>query len=400
MGCYYHCPMRQTAYERTKRLIGPGIAAARGRLEAHKGPLLNALVDLFTTSLEQKTLKSDDVIAVLPYAISQMAAERLEDPFDWNVFATTDEVRALTDFDLRLGSMLYEDRLNNSWVGSSIINLWQYQCHARAGERVYELTEGLGERLLHTELHGLNTEDLRLPYRNIYIVVPPELGLTLENEQTGTHQLEGVYITEYERGGLRTWKLLFWGPANGRSQHEWDDTIFHFSVDLPEGQSLNDALDKNEALRTSESFRGTPGAAKFYKQSWRQLFTLVMNTVVYCTWPDAEVIAVQNPEFVKLHERMRKHPKGSGKYERTRAKLRETLEQRRILLGASSKRLGKAETSGEGSPLTVRTLVSGHWKRQVHGEGRSLRKWIFIEPFWRGPETAPESNPRRVLEVS
>jgi len=34
----------------------------------------------------------------------------------------------------------------------------------------------------------------------------------------------------------------------------------------------------------------------------------------------------------------------------------------------------------------VRTLVRGHWRNQVCGKGRLDRKWIQIEPHWRGPE--------------
>lgn len=40
-------------------------------------------------------------------------------------------------------------------------------------------------------------------------------------------------------------------------------------------------------------------------------------------------------------------------------------------------------------PLSVQILVVGHWKRQVHGTGREQRKWIFVEPYWRGPEDMP-----------
>ena len=30
--------------------------------------------------------------------------------------------------------------------------------------------------------------------------------------------------------------------------------------------------------------------------------------------------------------------------------------------------------------------VSSHWKTQPYGPAKSLRKWIFVEPYWRGPE--------------
>ncbi len=39
---------------------------------------------------------------------------------------------------------------------------------------------------------------------------------------------------------------------------------------------------------------------------------------------------------------------------------------------------------GGGGVPSVRTMVRGHWKRQVHGPGRSLRKNVEIQPYFRG----------------
>jgi hypothetical protein len=41
------------------------------------------------------------------------------------------------------------------------------------------------------------------------------------------------------------------------------------------------------------------------------------------------------------------------------------------------------------APASVQSLVRGHYKRQVIGVGRSGRKVIWVEPYWRGPEEAP-----------
>jgi hypothetical protein len=41
------------------------------------------------------------------------------------------------------------------------------------------------------------------------------------------------------------------------------------------------------------------------------------------------------------------------------------------------------------APPSVQTWVIGHWKRQVIGVGRSGRKVIWVQPYWRGPENAP-----------
>lgn len=41
------------------------------------------------------------------------------------------------------------------------------------------------------------------------------------------------------------------------------------------------------------------------------------------------------------------------------------------------------------TPLSVRRIVAGHWKWQVHGPRNTLRKWIHVEPYEQGPEGAP-----------
>lgn len=42
-----------------------------------------------------------------------------------------------------------------------------------------------------------------------------------------------------------------------------------------------------------------------------------------------------------------------------------------------------------GKSLSVQCLVRGHRKRQPYGPKGSLRKWIHVEPYWKGPEDAP-----------
>ena len=45
-------------------------------------------------------------------------------------------------------------------------------------------------------------------------------------------------------------------------------------------------------------------------------------------------------------------------------------------------------SSGGKSP-SVRSLTRGHQKRQPYGPRNALRKWIHIEPYWRGPLDGP-----------
>ncbi len=51
----------------------------------------------------------------------------------------------------------------------------------------------------------------------------------------------------------------------------------------------------------------------------------------------------------------------------------------------------KAYVTGtrKGAAPSVQIMIPGHWKNQPHGPRSSLRKFIHIEPYWRGPADAP-----------
>jgi len=49
----------------------------------------------------------------------------------------------------------------------------------------------------------------------------------------------------------------------------------------------------------------------------------------------------------------------------------------------------KAYLEGRRGPVTAQHLVAGHHKNQPCGPGGVDRKWIFVAPYWRGPEDGP-----------
>lgn len=58
----------------------------------------------------------------------------------------------------------------------------------------------------------------------------------------------------------------------------------------------------------------------------------------------------------------------------------------------------EASQRGEHLAKTVQSLVRGHWKNQPYGPGGSGRKFIHIEPYWRGPEDAPIAVRSHILK--
>jgi hypothetical protein len=284
-----------------------------------------------------------------------------------------------------------------AYANSMMGELWSYLCHQTAGERVYEVSNGLADLLARTELRGVHGSDLRLPYPSVYIGLPASANL----KDTEGDFVQGFFVTQSvpadtDAPGKSWWILTVAAPANDAQAQ----TCFFFNIDLLDDEPVEEALDRK--LKSVAAY--PTGVRSAFSDglgpSWKDQFRWVMNVVLYATHhPDAELTEYEaNRAYTLLKARAEKAPKGSEKRRRLYEELRNLRPSRRILLGKSVQSETEASV-GEPRPLRVRTLVAGHWRNQPHGTNRALRKLIWIRPFWRGPEDAPELNPRRVLAV-
>lgn len=267
-------------------------------------------------------------------------------------------------------------------VSASLFSYWALAHHVATGRRVYQILPGLAERLRHTELRGLDTSDLRLPFSTIYLLVPKAAGLQVWNRDTGAHALEGIYVFECKSEIERAWRFLLIGEAKDRKSDLYrDDALFFFTLPLPEGLSLDAAV-----AAMMEKF---PVGAKTGGNDWKADFDFVLNVVQYITSASARTEEfIQNKEGRDLLDRMAVLPKNSQKREDLRARLKALDLKRRILVGVGVPSLTADSGPGRHWKLNVRLLVAGHWKRQPHGPKLQLRKTIWIEPYWKGEDSA------------
>ena len=275
-----------------------------------------------------------------------------------------------------------------------------------AGERSYEVAKGLALQLKDTELRGLVSEDLRLPYPSVFIAAPSGLGLELWGAPgSPPRPFEGVFITEDSSGlpsdlpyrmqsedgrtgylaptgGHRAWRMLLIG-SNIREPQAVGGVTFSMVVELFPDRTLDD--DIKLTLDFHEMPEGMAGR-------WESIFRWALNVMIYATWPDAEREHVMmNAAARSLWNRIQKLPKNSQKRERLKIELRSIDPQRRVLLGSHVIYVDRAAAQesghgGSGKKLELRVRVSGHWRRQPCGPKSSLRKLMWIQPFWRGPE--------------
>lgn len=299
---------------------------------------------------------------------------------------------AAQSFIAEVGAMITGGRGLTGEVRTQINVCWHQLQFRRHGQRTYVVAPGLAQRLLLTELRGVRGTDLELPYPSLYVSVPPELDLRINNAHTGEHVVYGVYVTE-DNG---RWMLLICGLPNANSVDDFDDAISHFVINLSE-QPVEDSLRefKNYVMGSGDDWNQSLNMTGVEIDRWLRVFRWVMNLAFYVTRPgfdDIEHIDL-NPDAVALWRRMQKAPKGA-KRERIKALYRQTPKRPRIVVGrkvAFDPELPRT-ASDVTRPLTVRSLVAGHWQRYAVGRGRTERVWKYREPFWRGPEDGAEGS--------
>jgi len=252
-------------------------------------------------------------------------------------------------------------------------------------------------------LKGLNCEDLRLPYAAIGVEAPTVPQFKIWNNYSGWHHFEGAYLledncslpnTKNEYRGydeiqaaiepVRSIAVMLTGHSIEGS-HPMDDAVYSFTVRLPVGEKLEDQVDLAAKAFSLDRGENT-------ETDWRSIFRWLVNVVIYSTWPDCEREHIWvDPGAKKLWQRLQK-AKGK-KRSKIAQRLKGMDQSKAIYLGGSVKLDRSAGSSkgpgGEGKPLTVRQKISGHWKAQAFGKNRTMRKLIWVEPYWRGPEDGP-----------
>lgn len=267
---------------------------------------------------------------------------------------------------------------------------YSMSAHRLAGRHVYEISSGLASRLRHTELRGLTSDDLELPYRSIYLGVPREADLKIWNDQSKWHKVIGVYVTEQVLPS-RSWRFLVCGEpkplAVAPGVVDDNDALVYFQVPLPSGLSLEKtlALSQDQCIKDVAELK-TAGVDTFgpMVEVWPNIFKWAMNVVLYMSMPGVELKKfIYNKEARDLVNRVKKAPKGK-KRARLQSRLSKLNPRSHVILGQS------IPMNWGGWALTVRVRVRGHWRNQPYGPERMYRKLLWIEPHWRGPETDAE----------
>lgn len=275
----------------------------------------------------------------------------------------------------RIARLLY-----NPWT--PIFCLW----HA-AGRRMYFISKGLSQKLRQTKLKGYPANRLNIPFDALYIDTQ-DYGHFMEGAEMEGAEMEGCMV--YRKADSISIALVI----KGTSSKSFPRVIHIEQADNTIERELEIAL---ERYKEGHNIDTSP-----YKKPWKEFCSYVVNIILYSTMHDAEsTFQHYDPNYTKLQKRLKKQ-KSPQKREKIKQQIKKTSSAGYTLLGGSIKvdrTEERAETYEKGQrKITVRTLVSGHWRDQPCGKDRMDRKRIWIEPFWRGPEGAPITQKRHHLQ--
>jgi hypothetical protein len=278
----------------------------------------------------------------------------------------------------------------------------QFLNFEHGGKVVFDVSPPMAKALLATRVN-IPLNEIPWPFKSFYVKLN-DCGLTVANNITGEHELEGIHVTVTDGivdifvVGLPNENSAKYieETSGGRGNPDDDDAIVFFNMDN-DSRKLENALDHLERVVTTDDEEGEMGVMLRTPDGYKRVaastpeqramfrahdyFVLVANLALYVTSEQADV------EIREGRERV------SGRVK--------SAMTRRLVGYRSKLRMDKTASNGDspdtGRTIGVRHIVSGHWTTKNVGQGGVDRVRRWIEPYWRGPQVGDVIG--RTIEV-
>jgi hypothetical protein len=106
------------------------------------------------------------------------------------------------------------------------------------------------------------------------------------------------------------------------------------------------------------------------------------------------LVEMQHPDLQRQHAQGPRHRDGIGRHGEPASWVFRPTRAVKVDVRDAVRSFASGQRHGK---LSLQHLVRGHHKRQACGPSGSERKWIHIEPYWRGDEDAPIAQRQHVL---
>lgn len=222
-------------------------------------------------------------------------------------------------------------------------------------------THVLAASLMATHVPPDLVPELALPWKAFAVLIPDGLLAPIHDNLTReSHEPRMVGLVESDEG-----LLVFLGTKDNAYLHTWKISSL---AELAEHVTLDGVNAEISRVREMVS-------------------RLLLQCLIEMDSPEKkELIHQGNPRIRAAAEKQDRRgkdvPPAAWTFELRR-------DVRVDLRGWVKDYVAGAEGTRKGSRISVQLLVRGHRKRQSYGPRSTLRKWITVEPYWKGPESAP-----------
>jgi len=257
-----------------------------------------------------------------------------------------------------------------------------------AGRYVIAPTEDLVIALLNTKFMNMRISDITIPYPTFYLLLPRHSFIyphpvAKEKEVW----LEGVIVRYTGTSMQMSFISDFSDQVDVKSPSDWNYATEPIAMnfhDVKEDSTFKDAWGDIEKELANEPMK-------------LDLLALVINIMLFLSASKEMAYTLVDNEYIELNRRLAA-VKSTAKRQKLSKKLARTSPSRVHTLHPNKRYIWKLRPESSKQPRqksealnTERTrksmrlhIVSGHFRNQPYGPKHTLRKVIWIEPFWRG----------------
>jgi hypothetical protein len=248
----------------------------------------------------------------------------------------------------------YSRRAGDELLQETAAGIFELALWARDGFNVFRLSEGLCSALVATSV-SKQFEQQRLPYGAVIL----DLSETRQRwAVVGGVLSQHAIVCNYLSESRSFWRVRIFGT----DQSVGGDTVWAFR----HAENLFGAQPPLEGTVFSRVCDGEDAAIE----------TLTRLAASLTVWWNS---SAREAERTGLSRRVARKQK-----ERSRPTHWMLGKSVRVHPGLAQAARGRASDVRE---LEAQHVVRGHFKQQAHGAGLAQRKTLWIEPYWRGPDT-------------
>lgn len=246
----------------------------------------------------------------------------------------------------------------------SLIAAHRFGSWGTYGMPIFKVTEDLLASLLLTDPKNITVDEVKFPYKAFLIRIPDGFW-KLESFIDGkSEKIPWVWAHEYSFGNMES-NIQPWWRVDAVAVDGTCITYFNYK---PEGD-LSDFLGLGKIIDSPLY----TGMNQFEKGISFAIRRLLVNLCLYIS----EVGNLKKQKSYKNPRKKKKTP--------TTWIVGSDIRISQNLLEAS-RDWARAKQGGGGEwTIKKRFTVRGHWRNQPYGEGKKLKKKIWIAPHWKGP---------------